>query len=272
MARNLVLFSPARRLAALVPLGRIFFASAIAFFGAQQLAFGDFVTRAMPPWPAWIPGRLFWPYVVGTAFVVCSAAILARREARRAALLLAALVLIGAVVLALPNVFTDVMLGGTWTLAGKAFVLGSGALLIAATLPVEAESPTDRLFVVISRVVLAGFLIQSGIQHFIWGDFVNSLVPMWIPGTAAFWTYFSAVALIAAGVGILIPRLARTAALLTAAMIFVWTLVLHLPRAVGDWPKPNESTAAFEALAITGLALILAAKWGDRRSAVAPLP
>jgi hypothetical protein len=40
-------------------------------------------------------------------------------------------------------------------------------------------------------LLLAGFLILGGIQHFVYADFVARLVPAWIPGSH-FWVYLPA--------------------------------------------------------------------------------
>ena len=80
------------------------------------------------------------------------------------------------------------------------------------------------------------------------------LVPAWIPGHM-FWTYFAGVALIAGGVGLLLPQTARLAAALSGVMIFLWVVLLHVPRAMAatDAQSRNEWTAVFEALAISGI-------------------
>jgi hypothetical protein len=41
-------------------------------------------------------------------------------------------------------------------------------------------------------------------------------------------------------------------------MIFIWVVILHIPRAVA-MRNSNETTAVFEALAFSGVAFILAA-------------
>ena len=109
-------------------------------------------------------------------------------------------------------------------------------------------------------------MILAGIQHFLFADFVATLVPAWIPGSS-FWTYFAGIALIAGGAGLLLRRTLQTAAALSGLMIFLWVLLLHLPRALGAAPaaQRNEWTALFEALAFSGVALILAgARLDDR--------
>ncbi len=243
----------------LILTGRIAFAAALAFWGFQHLQHGSFVTRAMPPWPETLPFRTSGAYVIGTLFILCAIAICIRRQARRAALFVATVVFLGFAFLAVPATFQDVLLGGTWTLAGKALVIVTGALAIAATFPIEPESPTDRLFILLARLAFGAFLIQSGIQHFVWDDFVHTLVPSWIPG-GPFWTYLTGIALITFGLGLFLARTARLAAFASGAMIFTWVIIVHIPRALLTVRDTNEATALFEAIAFSGLGLLLAAK------------
>ena len=103
-------------------------------------------------------------------------------------------------------------------------------------------------------------MISSGIQHFLFAQFVKTLVPAWIPPDQSFWTYFAAVALIAGGAGLMVPRTTRLAAALSGLMIFLWVLLLHIPRALGApdaAQAQNEWTAVFEALAFSGIAFML---------------
>jgi uncharacterized membrane protein YphA (DoxX/SURF4 family) len=83
-------------------------------------------------------------------------------------------------------------------------------------------------------------------------------VPAWIPPGQRFWTYITGAALIAGGSGILIPRTARLAATLSAVMIFLWVLLLHIPRAIAGPQHVFETAGVFEALALSGVALIVA--------------
>ena len=211
----------------------------------------------MPPWPAWVLGRAFWPYGIGGALVIAGVALLFERTARRAALITGTVILLAAVLLALPTALTHPNWGGEWTSAGKAFVLGSGALVVAATLPQARITPATALLVATGRVCLSGFLVLCGIQHFLWTQFVVGLVPAWIPG-AWFWAYFAGVALIAGGIGLQIRPTARLAAYLTSLMVFLWLILLHIPRATADLHNANEATAVFEALAVSAIALLLA--------------
>ena len=44
----------------------------------------------------------------------------------------------------------------------------------------------------------------------------------------------------------------------SAVMVFFWVLMLHIPRALADLHNSNETTAVFEALAVTGTAILAA--------------
>ncbi len=63
------------------------------------------------------------------------------------------------------------------------------------------------------------------------------------------------MALICGGLGLFVPSTARLAALLSAAMVFSWFWIVHLPRASRGG---SEAIAVFEALAVSGIALVLA--------------
>lgn len=233
-------------------VGRVCFALAIAFFGFQHLQHGQFVTRVMAPWPPSLPGAAFWPYVIGALLIIEALALFSPRSARTAALILAGQTFLGAFLLALPTAVTHTRWGGEWTMAGKAFALAGGALVVASSVS-EKTSPR---FLVVGKICLGGFMILGGIQHFIWAQFVATLVPTWIPAPLL-WVYFAGVALIAGGLGMMIPTTARLAAALSALMIFLWVILLHIPRAWANLHDANEATAVFEALAFSGIALLL---------------
>ncbi|HEY7182057.1 MAG TPA: hypothetical protein VIC84_11590 [Blastocatellia bacterium] len=247
-------------------LGRFFLAIAMVAFGAQHFVYLDFVTRVFPRLPAWIPAHTFLACVFGAFLLASGAAIMIGEVARSAALLLGAVILSSFVLMYLPLLITTPPNGGLWTSAGKALALSGGSFLLAGSLPVKLDSPVKTLagavralerFIPLGPFFLAVFLIFCGIEHFIYVEFVTSLVPSWIPG-GVFWTYFAGVALIAGGSGIIVPMTSRLAGGLTGLMIFLWVLLVHIPRAAADLSNSNETTAVFEALAFSGVAFIVA--------------
>jgi uncharacterized membrane protein YphA (DoxX/SURF4 family) len=241
----------------LPPVGRLFFAASLAAFGVQQFLFGDFVAGRAPAWPEGAPGRLAWAYLTGAALVAIGIAIAAGKKTRPAAFVAAGLIFVWAVLRNVPLALVDKGYGAAWTNLGKGLVLTGGVLAVAAL------AKADPAFTWAGRVTLGAFMISSGIQHFLFPQFVKTLVPAWIPPSQIFWTYFAAVALIAGGLGLMVPWATRLAALLSGLMIFLRVLLLHIPRALAAPDAAqvkNEWIAVFEALAFSGLAFVLTAR------------
>ncbi|MGA9773620.1 MAG: hypothetical protein WBV94_31610 [Blastocatellia bacterium] len=247
----------------LIAVGRLLIAIPMIAFGVQHFVYMDFVTRVFPRLPAWIPGHRFLATLFGAFLIAAGAAIITGKAARLAALVLGGALLLSFVLLYIPLLIANPYLGGLWTGSGKALAMAGGSFLVACSFPNPSLRPSAVVkalerFIPLSRFFLGAFLILCGVQHFIYLEFVATLVPSWIPGHL-FWTCFTGVALIAGGIGIIIPMTARLAASMTAIMIFLWVVLLHIPRALADLHNSNETTAVFEALAMTGAAVLVVA-------------
>ena len=165
------------------------------------------------------------------------------------------------------NNFSDLLNLGIWTNTFKEFAFCGSAFVVAASLP-KNEPHTEHQpsavekfgnkLIHLSKFPLAIMVFVFGIDHFVYTEFVASLVPAWIPGHV-FWTYFAGAALIASSAGIILMIKVRLAATLLGAMMFTWVLILHIPRAIADpsGAMGNEWTSVFEALAFSGIAFIL---------------
>src|SRR5262245_18759394 len=250
-------------------LGRAFFGLALIGSGLLQLIHGELV-RLVPERPVWLPptahSRLV--YLIGFLLVALGAAILSGRLVTSAATLLAALILFDVLFIYPPSMLADpridrpLLRGFMYTNPLKCLALIGGAALLAGRLPdrVRGLAFLGRgvgKWEAAGASLLAAFLIVCGLQHFAYREFVTLMVPEWMP-ERRFWTYFTGVALIAGGTGILVPRTARLAASLSALMIFLWVLMLHIPRAVALPSHAFETAGVFEALALSGVALIVA--------------
>jgi uncharacterized membrane protein len=243
-------------------LGRLFFALALVASGILQLATGEFV-RLVPV----SPGHSFLAYLVGVILILAGAAIGFGRGALGAAAVVAVLLLLSLVGLQIPKALTDPWSGFQWTNPCKALALLGGLIVLANlglanSLPdIQASSGLAKLFRRLRPLgapLFCLFLILGGIQHFVYVDFVIKLVPEWIPG-ARYWVYFTGLALIAGGVGILVPRTSRLAATWVGIMILLWVVLLHIPRAIG-LHSAGETAAIFEALAMSGVGFLLAGR------------
>jgi uncharacterized membrane protein YphA (DoxX/SURF4 family) len=250
-------------------VGRLFFAISMMAFGIQQLVTAQFV-RVVPPLPAWMPGPGLWAYGIGILLILAGAALATGVRGREASVVLSGLIVLAIVLLHLPRALAEPGVGFHWTNPCKALALLGGVLIVAATLPVrpmDGSAGLERGFrrlAPLGPLFLATFLILGGIQHFVYGAFVMQLVPAWIPGPR-FWVYLTGTALIAGGIGILLPPARRLAATLVGIMILLWVVLLHIPRALASPQDPGETSAIFEALALSGAAFILGSReWGRR--------
>jgi len=248
-------------------LGRFFFAIAIIAFGLQHLVYLKFVTRLIPMMPSWIPAHPFLAGVFGVFLITAGVMIIFGKAARPAALLLGTVNLVSFIVLYLPLLIPDLGNGGLWASSGKAIAIAGGSFLVAGSLPVKLNHKTAQLyrllmpleiFIRLAPYFLSYFLILCGFLHFVYVEIVADMVPSWIPGHI-FWAYFAGVALAAGGLGMIIRQTFRLAATLTGLMISFWIVLLHIPRAAADLRDANETTAVFEALAISGTAFLIAA-------------
>jgi uncharacterized membrane protein len=243
--------------------GRLFYASGVVALGLQHFYNGDFVSVIVPSFPPSFPGRFFWTCVSGIGLAITGGAIIIGKGARPAAILLGSVLLALLVLWHIPVQATaNPWSLGAWTLAFKILTLSGGAFAVAASLPGEERPGLDRRFTSFGCFALAITCAVFGVDHFLYADFVASLVPAWIPHPI-FWTYFCGAALIAAGTGMMLRIRARLASGLLGAMIFAWLLVLHIPRAISynyAADQGNEWTSVFEALAFSGIAFILSRK------------
>ncbi len=244
------------------PFGRALFAIGLIGIGVQHFLFREFIPVIVPLWPAGIPGHPFWVLVTGALLVAAGVGILFGVKARTVAAYTGLALLVLVIVDDVPSVLRLYPKHlGSWTNAIKALAMCGGAWVVARSLGdgdgslpgwLERLLPTGGYF-------FALMLVLFGIDHFLYAPFVATIVPKWA-GSAMFWTYFAAVALIAGGLGICLKPVSRLASLLVGGMIFLWVPMLHIPRAMAD-PRGqlgNEWTSVFEATAFSGIAFLLA--------------
>lgn len=250
--------------ASLLRLGRLLFAVALIGLGVDHFVFERFVTGRAPAWPASLPGGTAWAYLTGLVVVAAGVAIVAGRWARPAAMVTATLVLLWALLRHLPVVAASSFPSSDWTNASKALRFIGGGLAVAAASPrveparralLHRVMNLERELILPSRWCVGVTLILNGTQHFVFTDFVASLIPASFPGNAEWWTYFGGVALLAGGAGLLVPRTARWAALLSGMTIFSWFFIVHVSR---EFAGVADGIAVYEALLTAGSLFVIA--------------
>lgn len=251
----------------LIPIGRVCFALALLGSGVEHFIYREFVTANAPAWPDPLPGGVAWAYLTGAVLIATSGTLLVGKKARLAALLVAGLVFLWALLRQIPHLFASPLFSVEWTHASKSLRLIGGMLTIAATSPPAGSGDEILLsrwmnrsseLIMVARALIGLSLVINGIQHFLFTEFVASLIPEWFPGDAVLWTYFGGVALIAGGLGLLLPRTTALAAVLSGAMVFSWFWIIHLPLALPTPVSRNAAVSVFGALAVSGALFAIA--------------
>ena len=254
---------PSRTMKLLIAIGRTFFGLGLIASGLQQIFRAEFV-RLVPPIPTWIPAHGFLAILIGAILAAAGAAIVANKMTRIASAIVGLMLLGMLFALHIPQSAANPMAGFMWTNPCKILALFGGALLLVSISPAEKANPLPTVTQALAKlqsfspIFFSLFFLVAGIQHFVYAGFVDTLVPAWIPPHARFWTCFTGVALIAGGLGLIIPRFARLAAICSGVMILLWVFLLHIPRAFADLKVPGETSAIFEALALSGVAFLIA--------------
>src|SRR5438128_11562258 len=132
-------------------LGRIFVAISLVVFGVQHFLYGGFVAGLVP---AWMPGRLFWAYFVGVAFLAAAVGILVELLARPAATMLGGMFFLFLVLLHMPRIVLHSHDGSQCTSGVVALAMCGGAWVLARTCPLY-ERVTAAPFLQVGLDVLA---------------------------------------------------------------------------------------------------------------------
>jgi uncharacterized membrane protein len=253
----------------LIKTGRICFAIGLAGFGIQQFVYPGFRPFLIPHWPDWLPDSQIFVYLSSLVLLFAAASVITNIRPKQTSLALGAFFLILFIIFHVPlQLSENPGQLGAWTNALKILGFAGGAFVVAGSYPyydINTEYRPSVFMQLLEKIVPFGSIFFSimlaifGIDHFLYAQFVVTLVPEWIP-FHMFWTYFSAVALIGAGVAIILKVQTRLVGILTGIMIFSWFLILHIPRAIAqpDADNGNEVTSVFQALAFSGVGFILA--------------
>ena len=250
-------------MAYLSTIGRIFFGAGIAGIGLMHFFFKGFRPLLAPLPPEDTASIQVLIYVIASYLIVSGLLIAAGKSIRMVAGLLGIVLLLFFLIGHLPNrIRFNPEILGAWTDAIKILAISGGAFILSHT-----DNNTDnRLFLPLQIATKAGIyffafmLVAFGTDHFLYAAFVNTLVPTWMP-LPGFWTYFTGIALIAAGIAIATKFRVYKVARLLALMLFLWLLLLHIPYA---FQRPlnggNDIISSFVCLAFCGIALLIASK------------
>lgn len=251
-----------------IKAGRHVFAIGIAGLGLQQFYFPGFRPVLIPQWPAWMPDPQIFIYLTSIGLIVSAAFIVLNFKPKETSLILGCAFLALLLLFHIPSHVAQhtTSLGG-WTNSFKVLAFSGSAFIIAGSFAdVNAHTNLEKL-IPLGRIFFGIMMFVFGVDHFLYYQFVETLVPGWIP-FPLFWTYFAGIALMGAGISFILKIKIKLVGILSAIMLFAWFLILHIPRAITMPPKTdngNEITSVFQCLAFSGIALILALDANDTK-------
>jgi len=132
--------------------------------------------------------------------------------------------------------------------------------VIGLTMIVREEMPRARGLdkaLTLGRLLLVVPMAVFGAEHFMFWREMLPMVPAWIPWHP-FWIFLVGTALILAATSIITKRLAGLAAVLLAAMIFSFVLLIHIPAAVATHGDRFRVAVALRDTSFSAGALALA--------------
>lgn len=243
----------------LTAVGRILFAIAMVAFGIEHFLYASVGAGLGPPWT---PEIHVLDYVIGVLLVAGGVCLGIGRQVRLAAMVLAVVFFARGALYYLPKVAAAPHQPRPWTSAFELLAMCGASLVLAATFTSHrpysgrADAPSGIMFQS-GRFLFAASLVVFGIQHFLYADFIATLITPWIPGHL-FWAYFVGVAFLAAALAIGSGKLASLASALLGTMFFLWVVVLHALRVAGALRNGNEWTSLLVAVAMSGCAFVIA--------------
>lgn len=250
--------------------GRFLLAVPMVIFGIEHFLFANFVTMIVPPW---IPWHLFWTYFVGIALIAAGLAIIVRKEAQLAGLLLGAMILAFVLLIhlrLLAQLPSDLFAAnpifgphpGRLNNACKDLGLSGAAFLFAGT-----QSDTwkvqnkDKVFT-LGRVLFAIAVATLGVLHFVYPAFAPGVQPMSttikfpMPGQPM-WSYLTGIAFVVAAVAIFLNNRVRLAATLLGILILLFGLIVWVPW-LATHPQDIAGGNYLKDMGLVGGALLLA--------------
>ncbi len=251
-------------------IGRVFYVIAIAVMGLVTIFYNAFPYMLLPAIPIKAPGLA---YVLGVLLFVAGVGIVFGKKAKQAALLMATIFLLIFCFLYMPYelfVSPNYKQIGEWENSAKELAFAGGAFAIAGCYILQGS---NKLLGFLEKLVPAGNylyaipIVYFGILHFVFAKESADYIPAWIPWHL-FWMYFCGVALIGGGLSIILKIKTTLFAALLGLMMFIWLVILHIPRVAAAAPadRADEITSACLALAYSGTALVIAGAAKKRQS------
>jgi hypothetical protein len=227
--------------------GKFMYLIGLAELAIYNFFKGDFAMTRPPALPGWLASiNPAMAYATGILLLLCIILVVWNKYASQALITISVIVFLCATLRHISNAWKDAINGL------KTVWLIGGALLILSTVGNYKKYQQQILFA--NMIVLFMFFYHCAVAHFGFAEPIQYLIPEFIP-FRLFFTYFAGLCLLLAGIGLLIPKFQKPAALLSGIQITGWFLLLHLPRAFT--PGGDEWIGVGESLAVAGISFMM---------------
>jgi uncharacterized membrane protein len=244
----------------LLLVGPVLFAIPLALFGTQHFVQTKPIMELIP---SWIPGHLFFVFLVGACLIAAGLSIATRIYSGLAAFLTAVMFVCFEALMVIPSAVAEPRNRFNWVIIFREFTFCAGALSIAAARATTWSDRTKDAARTLVRLELGLALLFYAVQQFLYPTHVPGVplelvTPTWIPAHAI-WCYVTGAVYLAAGFCLVANQRARSAATAAGAMLMVLLVVVYLPMVVA---KPLDIEAIdyfFDTLLFSGSVLAVAA-------------
>ena len=254
----------------MLKLDRVFFALGLIGLGVLSLVYGDFALQWQPV-PVWVPAREYLAYASGAIMIVGGAGLLSKRTAVLSSGVLLVYLLLWLLLLKLPHVVLAPLVEVNWLGFGEIAVIVAAGLVLFAEDRGQRESSnlkfaTGESGMRIARFLFGFALIPIGLSHFVYAPQTIGFVPTWLPFRPA-WAYLGGAGHIAAGLGVIFGVVPRLAAMLEAAMIGVFTVLVWVPLVVKTPTSQLNWTGLLVSWTIAAAAWVVAGSLASKQNA-----
>lgn len=118
----------------------------------------------------------------------------------------------------------------------------------------------------IGRIMYSLPILVFGMMHLMMGGKMAGMVPAFIPD-GVLWVYVTGVALVVAGISIMIGKMAKMAGLGLAMLLLIFVMTIHIPMVMSgnDAMMQMGMSNMLKDLALAGGALVLAGIFWEKK-------
>lgn len=249
------------------PASRPLFASGMIAIGVVGLCYGDFAS-VWQGTPAWIPVSAHTPvaYAAAVLMLLGGIGLLFERSAGVAARALFFYLLLWVLLLRTPAVLTTPQIEVNWQGLSEIVTILAGCWVLFAALTASRHGSwsafaTGKRGIRGAQLLFGVALIPFGLSHFAYLAHTAELVPAWLPYHTA-WARLTGAAQLAAGVAVLLSIVPRLAAMLQAALLTAFTILVWVPMIIATPGVKDLWTEITVSWAISAAAWVVAASFG----------